>query len=87
MIKVIDDYVKQFINYNFYGNNALKVIEQLVMKDKLSKENIEYYKKVIETNDFIKKTIKRTKNITLNFYNLDSIYIILILKAIKLLME
>ncbi len=72
--KVIDDYIKQFINYNFYGNNALKVIEQLAVKHKLPKQNIEYFKKVIETNDFIKNKIKRTKNITLNFYNLDNKY-------------
>ena len=72
--KVIDDYIKQFINYNFYGNNALKVIEQLAMKHKLPKQNIEYFKKVIETNDFIKKKLKRTKNITLNFYDLDNKY-------------
>ena len=72
--KVIDDYIKQFINYNFYGNNALKVIEQLAVKHKLPKQNIEYFKKVIETNDFIKKKIKRTKNITLNFYDLNNKY-------------
>ena len=61
--KVIDEYIKQFINYNFYGENAMKVIEQLAITYKLPKENKEYYKKVVETNEIIKNKIKKRKNI------------------------
>ena len=72
--KVIDEYIKQFINYNFYGDNAKKVIEQFAVKNKLPKENKEYYKKVIETNDFIKNKIKHTKNINVENGQYDKYY-------------
>ena len=72
--KVIDEYIKQFINYNFYGENAMKVIEQLAIKNKLPKENKEYYKKVIKTNDFIKNKIKHTKNINIEIGQYDKYY-------------
>ena len=72
--KVIDEYIKQFINYNFYGENAKKVIEKFAVKNKLPKENKEYYKKVIETNDFIKNKIKHTKNINVENGQYDKYY-------------
>ena len=72
--KVIDEYIKQFINYNFYGENAIKVIEQLAIKYKLPKENKEYYKKVVETNEIIKKKIKNRKNIIIENGQFDKFY-------------
>ena len=72
--KVIDEYIKQFINYNFYGENAMKVIEQLAIKYKLPKENKEYYKKVVETNEIIKKKIKNRKNIIIENGQFDKYY-------------
>ena len=72
--KVIDEYIKQFINYNFHGENAIKVIEQLATKYKLPKENKEYYKKVIETNQIIKNKIKNRKNIIIENGQFDKYY-------------
>ena len=72
--KVIDEYIKQFINYNFHGENAIKVIEQLATKYKLPKENKEYYKKVIETNQIIKNKIKNRKNIIIENGKFDKYY-------------
>ena len=61
--KVIEDYIKHFINYNFYGKNASKVIEQLGSKYTLPKEYREYYIKVMETNEIIKNKIKKSKDV------------------------
>ena len=72
--KVIDEYIKQFINYNFHGENAIKVIEKLATKYKLPKENKEYYKKVIETNQIIKNKIKNRKNIIIENGQFDKYY-------------
>ena len=71
--KVIEDYIKQFINYNFYGNNALKCIDQFATKYKLPKEIKEYYKKVIETNEIIKNK-KNTKNMNIENDKYDKYY-------------
>ena len=72
--KVIDNYIKQFINYDFYGENALKLIDELATKYKLPKENREYYKKVIETNEIIKKKIKNRTNLNVNKENYDKYF-------------
>ena len=72
--KVIKDYIKQFINFDFYGNNALKCIEQFATKYKLPKESKEYYKKVIETNEIIKNKMKNTKNINIENDKYDKYY-------------
>ena len=72
--RVIDDYIKQFNNYDFYGNNVIKVIEQLAIKYKLPKENKEYYIKVMETNNFIKNKINHSKNIIIEKGKYDKYY-------------
>ena len=72
--KVIEDYIKQFINYNFYGNNALKCIDQFATKYKLPKEIKEYYKKVIETNEIIKNKMNNTKNMKIENDKYDKYY-------------
>ena len=72
--KVIEEYIKQFINYNFYGENALKLIDQLAVKYKLPNENKVYYMKVIETNEMIKNKIKNRKNISISKENYDKYY-------------
>ena len=63
--KVIEEYIKEFNNYNFYGNDAIKLIEKLAIKYKLPKVNKEYYKKVMETNNFIKNKVISSKNISI----------------------
>ena len=72
--KVIDDYIKQFINYNFYGNNVTKVIEQLSSKYTLPKEYKEYYIKVMRTNEIIKNKIKKRKDINFESGQYDKYY-------------
>ena len=72
--KVIEDYLKQFINYNFYGKDALKCIDKFGNKYKLPKENKEYFKKVIETNEIIKNKMKNRNNITIENNNYDKYY-------------
>ena len=54
---IISEYLRQFISYDFYGENALKLVEQFALKYKLPKEYKEYYIKVIETNEIIKQKI------------------------------
>ena len=55
--KVLEDYLKHFINFNFYGNNAIKLIDQLGNMFRLPAENKDYFKKVIKTNEVIKKSL------------------------------
>ena len=57
--KVFEDYLKQFINYNFYGNNAIKLIDQLGNMYRLPPENRDYFKKVIKTNEIIRDSINK----------------------------
>ena len=71
--KVLEDYLKQFINYNFYGNNAIKLIDQLGSMFGLSNENKNYFKSVIETNQIIKNSIKN-KSIFANDNNYKKFY-------------
>ena len=71
--KVLDDYLKQFINFNFYGNAANKLIEQIGTIFRLPVENRNYYKKVIKTNEIIKDSIKNKKDI-INEINIDKYY-------------
>ena len=59
---IISEYLRQFISYDFYGENALKLVEQFALKYKLPKEYKEYYIKVIETNEIIKKKMDKCKN-------------------------
>ena len=61
--KVLDDYLKQFINFNFYGNNAIKLVEQIGNMYRLPSENRDYFKKVIKTNEIIKNKTKDKKDI------------------------
>ena len=71
--KVLEEYLKQFINYNFYGNNAIKLIDQLGSTFALPNENRNYFKKVIKTNEIIKNSMKGIKNIC-NDNNYDKFY-------------
>ena len=61
--KVLDDYLKQFINFNFYGNNAIKLVEQIGNMYRLPSENRDYFKKVIKTNEIINNKTKDKKDI------------------------
>ena len=71
--KVLDDYLKQFINFNFYGNAANKLIDQIGTIFRLPVESRNYYKKVIKTNEIIKDSIKNKKDI-INEINIDKYY-------------
>ena len=66
--KVFEDYLKQFINYNFYGNNAIKLIDQLGNMYRLPNENRDYFKKVIKTNEIIRVSINNKRIIDDNNY-------------------
>ena len=66
--KVFEDYLKQFINYNFYGNNAIKLIDQLGNIYRLPNENRDYFKKVIKTNEIIRVSINNKRIINDNNY-------------------
>ena len=72
--KVIEYYIKEFINYDFYGENAWKLIELIAIQYKLPKENKEYYKQVIKTNEIIKNKMKNSKNIIIENGNYDKYY-------------
>jgi hypothetical protein len=72
--RVISDYIRQFINYNYDGKSSLKVIENLSNKYKLPKDYLEYYKKVIETNEIIRKKMNKNKNISIDKGNYDKYY-------------
>ena len=60
--KVFEDYLKQFINFNFYGNNAINLIDQLGNIYRLPLENRDYFKKVIKTNEKIKDLMNNKNN-------------------------
>jgi hypothetical protein len=66
--KVFEDYLKQFINYNFYGNNAIKLIDQKGNIYRLPNENRDYFKKVIKTNEIIRGSINNKRIIDDNNY-------------------
>ena len=72
--RVISDYIRQFTNYNYDGKNSLKVIENISNKYKLPKDYLEYYKKVIETNEIIRKKMNKNKNISIDKSNYDKYY-------------
>ena len=72
--KVIEYYIKEFTNYDFYGENALKLIDKMAVEYKLPKENKEYYKEVIRTNEIIKNKMKISKNITIEIGKYDKYY-------------
>lgn len=72
--KVIEDYIKQFINYNFYGKKTLEIVDKFAVKYKLPKENKEYYKKVIETNEVIKNKMRSRKNMIIEKGKYDEYY-------------
>ena len=72
--KVIEEYVKEFIIYNFYGQNALKLIDEMSNKYKLPKENKEYYKEIIKTDEIIKNKMKKTKDLIIEDGKYDKYY-------------
>ena len=59
--KVLEDYLKQFINYNFYGKSVLKLIDTFGNNYKLPIQYKAYFKKVLETNQKIKRIFKYQK--------------------------
>ena len=72
--RVISEYIRHFINYNFYGENTIKIIEDLSEKYKLPKDYLDYYKKVLETNEIIRKKMNQNKNIIIDKSNYDKYY-------------
>ena len=66
--KIFEDYLKQFINFNFFGNNASKLIDQLGNMYRLPAENKNYFKKIIKTNELIKNSINDKRFIDENNY-------------------
>ena len=71
---VIEYYIKEFINYNYYGENAIKLIDQMGSKYNLPKENREYYKEVIKTNEIIKNKMKKNKDLVIENDKYDKYY-------------
>jgi len=71
---VIEYYLKEFINYNFYGENAIKLIDQMGIKYNLPKESREYYKEVIKTNEIIKNKMKKSKDLIIENGDYDKYY-------------
>ena len=69
---VIEYYLKQFMNYNFYGINAIKLIDQLGGNFRFPQEYKDYYKKIIKTDGDIQGSIKN--KIFLNEKNSDKYY-------------
>ena len=59
--KVLEDYLKQFINYNFYGKSLLKLVDTLGNNYKLPNQYKDYFKKVLETNQKIRRIFKYQK--------------------------
>ena len=72
--RVISEYIRHFINYNFYGENTIKIIEDLSEKYKLPKDYLDYYKKVLETNEIIRTKMNQNKNIIIDKSNYDKYY-------------
>ena len=72
--KVIGEYIKEFIIYNFYGQNALKLIDEMCNKYRLPKENREYYKEIIKTDEIIKNKMKKTKDLIIEDDKYDKYY-------------
>ena len=72
--KVIGEYIKEFIIYDFYGQNALKLIDEMGIKFKLPKEKKEYYKEVIKTDEIIKKKLNKTKDLKIEDGKYDKYY-------------
>ena len=95
--KVIQDYLKYFINFNFYGDSSIKMLEQISNIYKLPKIYKDHYKNVMKTNELIKNSIKIIKLLEdkdyNNFYfsykgnkkfkNIDDIKIISIIFSLK----
>ena len=59
--KVLEDYLKQFINYNFYGKSLLKLVDTFGNNYKLPNQYKDYFKKVLETNQKIRRIFKYQK--------------------------
>ena len=59
--KVLEDYLKQFINYNFYGKSLLKLVDTFGNNYKLPIQYKDYFKKVLETNQKIRRIFKYQK--------------------------
>jgi hypothetical protein len=72
--QVIGEYIKEFIIYNFYGQNALKLIDEMGNKYRLPKENREYYKEIIKTDEIIKNKMKKTKDLIIEDDKYDKYY-------------
>ena len=72
--QVIGDYIKEFVIYDFYGQNALKLIDEMGNKYKLPKENRDYYKEIIKTDEIIKNKMKKTKDIIIENGKYDKFY-------------
>ncbi len=72
--RVISEYIRHFINYNFYGENTIKIIEDLSEKYKLPKDYLDYYKKVLGTNEIIRTKMNQNKNIIIDKSNYDKYY-------------
>ena len=72
---VFEDYLKQFINFNFYGKNAINLIDQIGNIYRLPHEHRNYFKKVIKTNEAINNLMNNKINkILLNENNYDKFY-------------
>ena len=72
--QVIGEYIKEFVLYDFYGQNALKLIDEMGNKYKLPKENRDYYKEIIKTDEIIKNKMKKTKDLIIENGKYDKLY-------------
>ena len=59
--KVLEDYIRQFINFNFYGNLLTKLVDNFGSNYRLPIQYKDYFKKILETNQKIKRTTKHLK--------------------------
>ena len=59
--RVLEDYLKQFINYNFCGKSIPKLIDTFGNTYKLPPKYKDYFKKVLETNQKIRRIFKNQK--------------------------
>ena len=59
--RVLEDYLRQFTNYNFNGKSFPKLIDSFGNDPKLPLEHREYFKKVFQTNLKIRRMLKNQK--------------------------